>query len=241
MSDQRDLLRGRHPSVRPPSRGAVAILVVAALGATVFMMIAEDVLDGGGLISRDDAVLAWFVRGRTEWSVTLARWVSTLGSFVVLLAVAAAFALWSWGRRHLSPWLALAPLASLSIGGLLSTVSKAAFGRDRPPVVLHRTTVALDAFPSGHATNAAAFFVAASLVVAVGVVATRWARGVVVMLGLAAAGLVGISRLLLAVHWLSDVVAAWALGTSVALCVVLGSWKLAARVPETLGDSGESA
>ena len=125
--------------------------------------------------------------------------------------------------------LAAAPLVSLSLASLASTLAKSIFERDRPPVGVHATSVTLAAFPSGHATNGAAFGIAAGLTLALTVAHHRWSKTLVVAVGLFFAALVGISRLVLAVHWLSDVVAGWALGSSVALTVVVTVWYLTTR------------
>jgi undecaprenyl-diphosphatase len=209
-----------------PSRRALAIaaaLVVANI--TLFVLIAEDVLDGGGLVSHDDAVLAWFVDHRTDRSIRVAKLVSTLGAFVSLAIVSALIGIWLW-RRGSQMLLAAAPLVSISLGSLASTVAKSIFERERPPIDVHATTVTLAAFPSGHATNGAAFGLAAGLTLALTVAHHRWSKSLVVAAGLFFAALVGISRLVLAVHWLSDVVAGWALGSAVALSVVVAIWWL---------------
>jgi undecaprenyl-diphosphatase len=205
-----------------PSRRLIAVagvLVLACVG--LFVFIGEDVADGGGLISRDETVLRWFVDHRTDAWINAAKFVSTAGGFASLLVLGLILALWLWRRN----WqLAVAPVVSLLLAFFASAIAKAAFGRARPPIVLHATHVTSPAFPSGHATDAAAFFLAASFVLALTVARHTRTQCLFVVVAMALAGLVGLSRLVLAVHWLSDVVAGWALGTAVAISVVVGLW-----------------
>ncbi len=203
-----------------------AVLVVANL--VLFALIAEDLLEGGGLISHDEAVSAWFIEHRTDALISAAKVVSAIGSFLWLSVFAVLLGLWLW-RRGWHVALAVAPAASLVLASLASTVSKAHFDRERPPVVLHATTVTLAAFPSGHATDAAAFFLAASLTLAITMAHRRWMRVLLVATGLVLAALVGLSRLVLGVHWLSDVVAGWALGSAIAIATVVTLWYLSTR------------
>jgi undecaprenyl-diphosphatase len=213
----------------PPSRRFVAVVgVVAVASLGLFLLIAEDVVDGGGLISRDQAVLAWFVDHRSAWMISVARAVSFVGGFGSLAVLAIVLALWLW-RSGRPVALAGSPLLSLCIGGLASTWAKSYFDRARPPVAVHATTVTTAAFPSGHATEAAAMLIAASLVLSITVARHRWTKVAIVLIGALSAGLVGLSRLVLAVHWLSDVVAGWALGTCIAVVVVTIAWTITAR------------
>jgi membrane-associated phospholipid phosphatase len=209
-----------------PSRRTLALaaaLIVA--NATVFLLIAEDVLDGGGLVSHDEVVLTWFVDHRTDAIISAARLVSTLGGFASLFVVGLLLGGWLW-RRGWHAALAVAPVVALILGSLASTTAKALFDRARPPVELHATTVTLAAFPSGHATDAAAFFLGASLTLALTICQRGSRQLLVIAAGIALAGTVGISRLVLAVHWLSDVVAGWALGTAIAIAVTIAAWWL---------------
>jgi hypothetical protein len=147
-----------------PSRTTVAVAVaLVVLNLAFFVSIAEDVLDGGGLISRDQAAFTWFVDHRSDWLIDLARFVSTAGGFVSLTILGILLILWLT-RRGSPLALAAVPLLSLLLGSLASTAAKAFFDRQRPPVAAHATAVGLAAFPSAHATNAAAFFLSASFV-----------------------------------------------------------------------------
>ena len=76
-------------------------------------------------------------------------------------------------------------------------------------------------FPSGHATNMTAILVTLALVIAVYVLRRPLARVLIVTAAFLLSSAVGVSRLVLGVHWPTDIVAGWALGTSVALAVTL--------------------
>ena len=76
-------------------------------------------------------------------------------------------------------------------------------------------------FPSGHATDSTAFYLALALILALFVLRRPLARVLAVAAGLAVPFSVGLSRLVLGVHWPSDVLAGWALGTTAALVVVM--------------------
>lgn len=216
--------------VSPDRAVLIAAMAVVAAAMTLFTMIAEDILDGGGLISRDDATLAWFIDHRTDALISASRTISTLGSFTSLSVFGIALGLWLW-RRGVHPLLAASPVASLCLAGIASTIAKALFDRPRPPAEVRAAHVTLAAFPSGHATDAAGLLVAVGAVVALAIVTRPRMQVLTLVVGGAAAGAVGISRLVLGVHWLSDVVAGWALGTAVAVAAVTTSWWFTTRPP----------
>ena len=96
---------------------------------------------------------------------------------------------------------------------------KALVGRLRPTLTPEAATLG-PSFPSGHSATAAAFYAAAALIIGRSL-SGRWrhlAIAVAVALAVAVAG----SRVLLDLHWLSDVVGGLALGWAwFALCAVV--------------------
>jgi undecaprenyl-diphosphatase len=143
------------------------------------------------------------------WLIAAARFVSWTGDTARRVPVVIVCGAWLFfKRRALSAWVVmLVPLVTLAASSAL----KLEFARARPDLVPHLDRVTDLSFPSGHASNAAAFFLIAALVIP-----TR-NRGAWVGLAAAGAILLGLSRNMLGVHWPSDVLAGLLLGTAVAL------------------------
>ena len=142
-----------------------------------------------------------------------------LGSAPVLLTMTALGAAWlawqrNWGRTIA---LLVAVLgARIGIEAIKLFVDRPRPGFDAHPVVVHSQS-----FPSGHAGNSMATFLALALIVA----PERWRRPAVA-LALAASLAMGTTRPMLGVHWPSDVLAGWIYGATVAL---LAWWWLRTR------------
>lgn len=121
-------------------------------------------------------------------------------------------------RRHVRAALFVAVTAG--IGGLLSRVIKELVVRDRPEWTEPLAQASGFAFPSGHTTGTA-IGVGVLLIVFLPLVAERW-RWVVVTAGAVFTLAVGLSRVVLGVHWTSDVLggllfsAAWTLAMAAA-------------------------
>ena len=138
--------------------------------------------------------------------VPIARFFTALGEPTVLISasVVIAILLWVAGHRHL-------PFAFVAItmaGRGLSEAQKYWIARARPDLETHLVMVKTSSFPSGHANSSMIFYLALALILASG---TKW-RGVAVAGALALSLMVGISRVMLGVHWPSDVVGGWAFG-----------------------------
>jgi len=117
-------------------------------------------------------------------------------------------------------------------GAIAAAATKSLVGRTRPPVSLHLVTENDASFPSGHATNSAAVFLTIGFVAAMYALRGPIVRTATVLAAALLSGMVGISRLVLGVHWPSDVLAGWALGLSAALTVTI-TLSLLARLRRT--------
>ena len=176
---------------------------------------------GGGPLDR--AVYEALYAGHRPALIAAARIFTFLGEPTVLIGAGVAVAIWLWraGHRHLP----LALVAIVAIGRGLSEAQKYWVARVRPDLEPHLVVVKTSSFPSGHATSSMIFYLTLALVLTAG---TRWHR-------VAAAGavslslLIGTSRVMLGVHWPSDVIGGWAFG----MLWVLLTLRLARRLLES--------
>jgi undecaprenyl-diphosphatase len=151
--------------------------------------------------------------------VPVARALTLLGEPTVLITagVICAALLWYRGHRHL-PWVLIAIVMT---GRALSELQKFWIGRARPDLGQHLVVVKTSSFPSGHATSSMVFYLTVALALTAG---RRWHR-LAVACAILLSLLIGASRVMLGVHWPSDVVGGWAFG----MLWVLVTLRLAGR------------
>ena len=204
----------------------------------VFGAATEDVTRHNGMAVRDAANLRVFIRHRSDLLVHVSKVLSDVGAVGVVAAVAVLASLLLW-RRGLRVAVAGAPIAAFGVAAVTVSIVKQVVGRVRPPVGLRLVSESDASFPSGHATDSAAVLLTIALVVAVFVLRRPIARVLAVLSAGLLSGAVGASRLVLGVHWPSDVFAGWALGVSAALAVTIAA-ALVSRVapPTRTGSAG---
>ena len=208
----------REPVPLPgPRRGAGVVAVLLGLAALAGLWAAAA---GFGPARLDAAVLAESVASRTDPLTVLAVAVTHLGSTAAMavLAVAVGIRLWRTGR----PGDAVFVLAAMAGANLVFRGLKLLLARPRPPAHGHLVPVVSESLPSGHATTAVV--VIGALVVLAWPGRTAATRAALVAAAALWVGAVGLTRIYLGVHWLSDVLAGWLVGGAwLAVCVVVRS------------------
>jgi membrane protein DedA with SNARE-associated domain len=182
---------------------AVALVAGFVFGATAAQLSDRHVLplDSNALRIVDDL--------RTPVLTHIAKVVTWAGALPVVGTVVALSGAWLAMRKR--PLEALALALGLALTVVAVHLTKAAVDRPRPLFALVDTDGS--SYPSGHAAQAIGLVAVAFVLVRVG--PGLVGRFALVVVALVLAGAVGLSRVYLRAHYLSDVVGAWALGAAV--------------------------
>jgi len=219
----RRFVRGRlDPSVATGLLLTVALAVTFA-GGLVLGILAVLVRRVAAIQHVDNSVAAWGHDHRSAVSTSGLKAITQLGN-IRLVVVAAVVLVLVDAIRHRNRWSFLFLLVVLAGMEVWMLGVKDLVGRLRP--TLNPDAAALGpSFPSGHSATAAAFYAAAALVI--GRSLSRPARQFVIAAAVAIAVAVAGSRVLLDLHWLSDVIGGLSLGWAwFALCAVIFGGRL---------------
>lgn len=216
-----------------PTRPGLVVSSIATL-ATVFVLMAVLVGFGVGFahdIDHDVAQSAYDLSSGNDSFVAFLRHMAVALGTVTLLVAMAATAAYAWWRRErrIAVWILLATAVEAMANPLLKQI----FERDRPHWSQPLSTAGGYSFPSGHAASAGLFCTVAILLTIV-LTGRGWRRRLIITLWVLFGLAIAANRVLLGVHFLSDVIGGLSLGSLIALLL----WKLlmgaAARHPHAL-------
>lgn len=200
------------------ANGALALTAtvggVLVLGLTLAAGgIYDAVEEGDGVSSFDRPVLEEALSLRQPGLDSALTWFTHLGGatgMTVIAITVTALMVWRWRSRTPLMLMLITVAGSLS----MTLVGKVAVGRLRPPQVdAVPPFESSPAFPSGHALNSTAIagMVAYLLLMHL---QRRASRVLTVVLAAAWAVSIGLSRVFLGHHWLTDVMVGWVLGAA---------------------------
>lgn len=188
----------------------VAGFLFALAALSVFFVVADESGLDEELARFDDQLATQLGRTLSPEILHAFAWVTRLANAEVQVCIGVTVTLFLLLRKR--PWLAASWVAAVGGNGLLNRSLKALFQRDRP---LHEHGLVIESgwsFPSGHASGSVAIY---GMLAYLLVRSTRpvWHLPIV----LSAIGLVllvGFSRVILQVHFFSDVIAGFASATA---------------------------
>lgn len=206
---------------RPALIGAfVAVFITASVLSIFIAMIST----GSGLVAVDAAITRWAAAHATATSLFLLGNLTHAGDSVMVAIITVLTV--AYAARRPDRWKLILFMV-LVVGGqvLLANVLKISVGRVRPAVPPFDISSG-PAFPSGHATAAAAVWAAVAFVLGKGRSRRTRAAFAGIAAGLAVA--VACSRVFIGAHWTSDVIAGLLLGwTWFGVCAAAFSGRMA--------------
>ena len=207
--------------------------LAAVLLTLVFVKIAGEVIEGDTR-SLDTRLLhsAQALRAGHPWLAEVMRDLSGLGSMTVLTLFTAV----TIGYLALLSMRATAVLVGASVitGSVLVSLFKAGIGRLRPDPALAELVAPGLSFPSGHASISAIVFLTLGVLIAS--TRSRLTERIYILASAAVMTLlVGVSRIVLGVHWATDVLGGWAFGAAWAMVWLLLARRLTPASDEARG------
>ncbi|WP_406831579.1 phosphatase PAP2 family protein [Pedococcus sp. KACC 23699] len=195
--------------------GGIAVVALTAVTAAVY----DSVVEADGIAGLDrpvlDAAIGWRGPG-LDHAITLYTDVGGPIGMPILAVIATVIMVWRWRARTPLVLMVIAAVGSLA----MTVAGKQIIGRARPPQSLAVPPFETSpSFPSGHTLNATVLTGVAVYLVLRRLESAR-ARTLTVTAGVLFVVSMGLSRVFLGHHWLTDVVAGWALGLAWVAVVV---------------------
>ncbi len=192
----------------PQSLGMLVSALLLLVTMPVFFWFIGEVAPGAPMVRADVAILNMFESLRSPIGDEIMVFVTTLGDGIVVTAVAIAVAAYLFARKA---WRRATGLL-IAIGGtaIFVPVLKAILERSRP-MELYSGADAFS-FPSGHATLNAVLYGICAVLIAHD--RSRWAKAGIFTVAATYVITIGFSRVYLAAHWMSDVLAGFLFGTA---------------------------
>lgn len=208
--------------------GTLATLLLLAGLSLTFGIVANEMSEGETRGFDNAVILA--MRDASDrsdpigppWFEGAVRDITSLGSNAVVIVISlVAVGFLALSGAH---GAALLLLGSVGGGAVLIQLLKQLFGRMRPDLVSHSLSELTRSFPSGHATLSAVTYLTLGALLA-RVQPRPVLKMFVLFVSIFLTLLVGVSRVYLGVHWPTDVLAGWCLGSAWAIaCWMSAVW-----------------
>jgi len=208
----------------------VVLLAIGSLTASlwIFVTVTDEVIESEHRAIDKRVMLAFRTPGDLarpigpEWVKRVSLEISAMGSAPVLTIIVLLICGYLFLEKNpAAAWTIL--FASVS-GTILNQILKNLIGRERPQIVPHLSEISNSSFPSGHSMLSAIIYLTVATLLTK-TVHTRAAKIYLIGSAFVLAFLVGLTRVIIGVHYPTDVVAGWMAGTAWAIiCWFLAGW-----------------
>lgn len=239
MEKPKLILRGLIRAIRDEPR-IFGLLLLCLTGFFLLAGIADEVREGEHLpIDRQILLMMRNPHDTSKpiggaWLGEVMRDITGLGGifFLTFITLACFFYLLAERRKAEAVYM----IASIGTGVAFNCLLKGFFNRPRPDLFPHGAIIYTSSFPSGHSMMSATVYLTLGALLAEAH-ARRGLKAYFVCLGVLLTLMIGVSRLYLAVHWPTDVMAGWLGGAAWAIMV----WLIRAKVLRHMSSRKKSA
>ena len=148
----------------------------------------------------------------SNFILDLTRFITHLGDGLTLILIGLCVLAFLIFKKSYKLSLVWSVAVALSFG--LSSGLKHIFGKARPDEAYHLIHAVSPAFPSGHALRSTVVYILGALLI-LSILKISKGRITILLITACLPILIGLSRLLLGVHWFADVLAGWSIGLAI--------------------------
>lgn len=207
----------------------MAALFIAAGGLWVFLALVDEMTEGD-THAFDQAILSYLRPTANPHDALGPHWferamadLTTLGGTAVLTLIVIITVVFLLMHKRVASSLLV--LVALGGGMALSEGMKALLDRDRPAMIYRAVETMSASFPSGHAMLSTVTYLTLGTLLAQ-VLPQKRMRVFVFSVAVLLAVIVGLTRVYLGVHWMTDVLAGWSLGAAWAMVCWLAAFAI---------------
>jgi len=201
-----------------PRRNLLLTVVVLLVSAWAISL---GIHSKSGVSHFDQSVWQFFVNHGSTRVHSIARFITSFGVIGFLGPVCVVLGSLLWVKTR-SVAVAIAPWISVMVCGEIVSILKNSTNIARPPLQYQVAQIRNPSFPSGHTADTTAFVVSLLLIMWCVLEVPRPVKNWVTVVGTSTFLAMGLTRLVLNVHWLSDVLAGWCIGAAVGLAITAG-------------------
>lgn len=193
---------------------AAAVVLFSAL--YIFALITESWTDEEALYAFDQRIYLWLVDAMDPTVLSIMQVLTHFGDLITITVLSVAIGVFLYVRGH--PWRLVELFTTVGIGAAVMWGLKLVFGRGRPTESI--VEAAGHSFPSGHS------FMAAALYAFFIYLTWRMVRSDAIRIGATIVLVLiifvtGLSRVVLRVHWVSDVLGGFTAGLAWLVCSLI--------------------